>query len=616
MKPKIAKVVVGLPVDSPFDYRIGKDLQSRISVGQRVCVSFNRRNRVGFVIGFSQRSAFKPLKPILSLLDDGPALNEQSLKLAEAFSAYYGCSLGEAIETYLPPALRHDKLSASSPVLSKSVKKEISEKNRTTLVHDQTRTKRWPLIIERIQKVIKAKKSVIILVPEVSFIEEMVSILSKVFTCPIIVVDRKLTPKKELAQWEEIRSGKCSIVIGTRSAIFVPLPRLGLIVIDEEESDIYKQEQAPHYRVHEVAEMRSNIEQCHILFAGSVPSAETWEKAKRNKWEKVTFEADGHGKLQIVDMTNYNPGKTSILSFPLQNAMQKTLGEGGKVVLFLNRRGFSTRTHCQQCGFTIKCERCNVNLSYLYSKKTMVCRHCNFKSELPKMCPQCHGSYLRSTGTGIEKLESETSRYYPGARIHRYDSDSKVFPKNADIIITTQAIFRRHGRWTASLVGMLNFDAQMHHFDFRSGQKAFSLLVHLKQLAGEKLLVQTRMPDNYCIKAARTMNFNMFYREELKLRKELDLPPYRHLVALGMRGKHEDSVFELSKILFDQLADKNPKNIDISDPHPDVSPKLRDKYRFTILLKGRSVKSILTLIKSVLKGFRKKSTIITINVDP
>lgn len=246
----------------------------------------------------------------------------------------------------------------------------------------------------------------------------------------------------------------------------------------------------------------------------------------------------------------------------------------------------------------------------------MVCRLCNYKCELPKMCPQCSGAYLRSTGIGVEKLESEVSRLYPEAKVRRYDSGSEIFEKDADIIIATGAVFRQHEPWAASLAALLNFDDQIYHHDFRSGQKTFSLLVHLKQLAGETLLVQTRMADNYCLKAVKTMDFDRFYREELRLRRELQLPPYRNLVAVGLRGKKEQVVFEEGNELFELLKKQNLKGVDISDPHPDVNAKLRDQYRYTILLKGKSVKGILALIKSALKGFKKRNVIIVINVDP
>lgn len=611
-------MVVGLPVDGPFDYAVAKDFRGRIAVGQRVRVSFNRRDRVGFVVGAGQRSAFKELKPVLSLLDAGPVLDRRAFELAGALRDYYGCSLGEAIETCLPAALRCVRFSAGPAALPVQGRADTAAglKAEMILVHDQTRHKRWPFVIGYIQKILAGRRSVIFLVPEASFIGETAATLNQNLGCPVVVFERKLTPKKELAQWERIRGGGPAVIVGLRSAVFAPAPNLGLIVIDGEENGAYKQAQAPHYHVHEVAGMRAKIDRCAVMFVSSAPSAETWEKAKRGKWERMAFDADGEGKIQVIDMNNYNPGKTSILSFPLQNAIRKTLGDNGKIILFMNRLGFSTRTHCPQCGFTVKCERCNVHLTYLYSKKMMVCRHCRFKRPLPKTCPACEGPYLRSTGTGIEKLESETARLYPDARVQRYDSESTVFPKSADIVITTQAVFRRHDRRTVSLVAVLNFDAQMNRFDFRSGQKAFSLLVHLRQLAGERLMVQTRMTDNYCLKAAQAMDFDQFYRQELKLRRELGLPPYRHLVALGLRGAREESVFEQSKALFRHLEGHRPKGIEISDPHPDVTPKMRDKYRFTILLKGRSVKGILNFIKPALKGFRKRGVVITVNVDP
>jgi len=563
-----------------------------------------------------QKVLLKNLNPILSLLDDGPALDGKAFKLAKKFSDYYGCSLGEAIETFLPKALRHDRstLSYSAPI--KLSVKDNTVEIKPVLIHDQTRFKRWSTIIEEIQNVFKEGKCVIILTPEVSFIKETATIVQKALNCPIAIYDKKATPKNELEQWERIRKGEFQVIIGTRSAVFAPVADLGLIVIDEEENNAYKQGQSPHYHAHEVAHMRSRIDQCRIIYGSSLPSAEIWEKARRNKWKKIMFKDDRSMIVQIIDMTNYNPRKTSILSFPLQSSIQKTLEDKGTILLFMNRLGFSTRTQCQQCGFTIQCERCNVNLTYLYSKKTMACRHCNFKKQLPKMCPECKGSYLRSMGTGVEKLESEVARLYPMARIHHYDRQSKVFPKGADIIITTQAIFRRHDKWSVDLVALLNFDAQMYHIDFRSGQRAFSLLIHLRQLAKERLLIQTNMVENYCIKAIKSLDYNKFYREELKLRRGLDLPPFKHMVSIGLRGIKESTVFDQSNDLFNILEKSKVKSISISDPHPDVNPKLRDQYRFSILLKGKSVKKMLALIKSSLMGFRKKGVIMTINVDP
>ncbi|HBR14487.1 MAG TPA: primosomal protein N' [Candidatus Omnitrophica bacterium] len=632
MPLKIAQVVVGLPVDGPFDYAIGQEFLGRITLGMRVRVSFNRRPRVGYVVGLKEKSAFKRLNEIQAVLDSSPSLDQGALKLTKMVSAYYGCSWGEAIETALPVSLRQARpyeipaqLDQPGPALPGQV----------TLLHDISRHKRWPYILDGIEAVVKNNQSVIFLVPEVFLIDEVVARLSKNYDAGLLaVLDKKLTPKKEWEQWCRIKAGDCRIVIGSRSAIFAPAFHPGLIIIYDEEHGAYKQEQFPHYHVHEVARLRAGKDQCGILFVSSAPSAEMWEQARKKKWLKVTCPSERLSEMQIIDMTNYNPQKTSILSFPLQACIQKQLAARGKVVLFMNRIGFNTSTRCHQCGLTLKCQRCNVNLIYRYSEQMMVCRLCQFKMELPKFCPGCSGSYLRSTGTGIEKLESEVVRFYPQAKVSLYDKETADFPQEADIIIATQAIFKWYERIlpapvtsdgeeakekkaAVQLIAVMNFDAILNRFDFRSAQKAFSLLIHLRLLAEEKLLVQTRMADSYCLAAARHMDFQKFYKQELKLRKELRLPPYAHLIALRLRGPQEEVVFEQSKELFKKMEELKPQDLELSDPHPDVLPKLRDKFRYTIVLKGKSVKKMLDLAKAVLKGLgRKKSLIIKIDVDP
>jgi len=220
-------------------------------------------------------------------------------------------------------------------------------------------------------------------------------------------------------------------------------------------------------------------------------------------------------------------------------------------------------------------------------------------------------------GTGIEKLESEAARFYPAARIHCLDKETNSLPKRADLIIATQAILKWQHSFRPELIAVIDYDGALNHFDFRSGEKAFSLLVHLRNLAKEKLLIQTRMPDDYGLKALRKMDFNGFYRQELKFRKELSLPPYQYLIAIGLRADKEETVFELSNELFGRLETQRPKGVEISDPHPASLPKLRDQYRYTILLKAKQVKPILTFIKKVLKSLkRRKGVFISIDVDP
>ena len=618
MPPKIAKIVVGLPVEGPFDYSVPMEFRESIRVGQRVGVSFNRRVMVGFVVGFLEKSKFAKLNPILTFLDKQPSLNEKTLHLTKKFSDYYGCSWGEAIETYLPDMLRKKTLTdlPADPISASTGPAAPKEKN-SVLLHALDQEKAWAYLSEQIHNAVIQKKSVIILAPEIFMVDEIHARLKKSLSHPVCLIDRHLTAKQQFENWLKIKKGDFQIIVGTRSAVFAPAVDPGLIIIYDEENPAYKQEQSPFYRAHDVAAMRQALEGCRIIYASSAPSAEIWEKAKKQKWEKVTDEDEKKCQIQIADMTNYNPQKASFLSAPLQNQINQVLNKKGRVILFMNRRGFSTMTRCNQCGFTVKCPRCDINLTYMYSKKAMICPRCSYQTELPKICPRCQGDYLRSTGTGIERLESEVSRFYPAARIRHYDHETKALPDEADVLIATQAIVKYRNNLKADLIALVDFDSQLNHVDFRSAQKAFALLVHLRQMTRSSLLIQTRMADMYCLRAIKKMDFKGFYRQELKVRKQLGLPPYNHLVAIGLRGVDEPAVFEKSKELYEKLTQAGSEKIEVMDLHPDVIPKLRDKFRYEIVLKGPSVSGMLKITKSLLKDVRRRrGIIVTINVDP
>ena len=281
MKKKIAQVVFGLPLEGPFDYLIPEDGQAKISLGQRVYVSFQNRYKVGYVVGFRKQSPYPKLKTILTPLDNGPVLNAKALKLTKTFSDYYGCSWGEAIETSLPLALRRKQPMPFS--LPPQQKNSFVTKAEIVLCHDQGLTGRWPFLIQQIKENLGHQKGVIFLVPIVSLIKKIQKILQDKLDFSITVLDRQLTNKEERDQWRNILEGKVKMVIGTRSAIFTPVADLGLIIVYEEEHTSYKQEQSPFYHVREVALMRRKIEDCSLIFVSSYPSTEVWWQAKKKK---------------------------------------------------------------------------------------------------------------------------------------------------------------------------------------------------------------------------------------------------------------------------------------------------------------------------------------------
>jgi len=614
MSKKIAKVVVGLPLDESFDYEVPLEFQDAISLGSRVFIPFGKRRVIGFVVGFASKSRFKELKPLISLLDNIPSLDANTLKLTKEFSQYYGCSWGEAIQTSLPSALRRKKI---LPLSFDKAKKKASCKPETIFCHDKGTKKRWDFITGKIEEALGKEEGVIFLVPEIALVKKAKQILGQSLSTSVSVLDKKLSAKQELEEWMRLKERKSSVVVGTRSSVFAPVDNLGLIIVYEEENASYKQEQSPFYHVRDVVLMRVKIEGCSLLFMSSAPTAELWKMARKKNVIKKVFEEENRSEFQLIDLSNYKPRDKSSLSYPLQNDLYSELKQGGRVMLFLNRRGFSSITKCNQCGFSLKCERCNTNFSYLYSKKKLVCRHCGSKMDLPKVCPACNGSYLRSMGGGIEKVESDLARLIPGIKIAKYDGETAKVPSDANVIIATQAILKCLDKVNIDLIGVLDVDSELNRFDFRSAQRVFSLLVRLRQAARKKVVVQTYQMKNYALLAVRELNFEKFYRKELKLRKELGFPPFSHLVSVVLRGLKEDVVFEESNRLFEELKNKKDENMEILDPQPDVIHKLRDKYRFTIMLKGKKINSMLSLIKTVSRKFKKKyGIVITVNVDP
>ncbi|MDO8580251.1 MAG: primosomal protein N' [Candidatus Omnitrophota bacterium] len=614
----IAQIVVGLPIEGPFDYAIPASLRPTIAIGQRVSVIFNHRKKVGYVVGFKNKSAFRKLSSVLGVLDKQPALTPQALTLTKMVSECCGSSWGEAIETYLPKQLRNNKpLEDPNPLPAVTL---VDRRPDVTLIHDVSRTQSWPLMMDAISQTLAQKRSVIFLVPGAHFIKDVQAQCAKYpekITSLFLVYDKKPKPQQETDQWLKLRHSPPVVIVGTRSAVFAPLPSLGLIVVYEEENSSYKQEQVPHYHARDVALMRSQIEGADVLVVSAVPSAETWFLAQRKKWKRIGFPVDPSSAVTVVDMRQYNPRRHSILSFPLQTALQKTLEQNGKAILYFNRKGFSRITRCNQCGFTVSCPRCDIPLKYIFTRKKMVCSSCGHETDLPKICPACKGAYLRSMGTGIEKLESEVARLFPQARTGRYERESTTAPSQANVLIATQALLRLEDNWPADLVAVMNFDNELNHADFRSANRALSLLVHFRLWARQKLMIQTTMPDNDCVKTAKTLNFAAFYKRELKARKEVGLPPHTHLVALTLRGPDEQVLNEQSQQLYELLKKDAPSGVDISEPFSEGAPKLRDKYRLIIILKGKKTAGLLALAKKTMKKVRrKKGTVIGLDGNP
>lgn len=617
-----AKVVVGLPVEGPFDYCAPPSLYKKIKAGMRVRVEFRTKKILGYVVRLTRKTTIKNIKPILELIDDSPLLDKNMLSLTEEMSKYYGCSWGEAIDSALPKPLRNGrelpKPDAPS-LVSQSDAGFRGSNNEILLIHDLDKISRWEVYIQEIKDTLSNHKSAIILLPDKDSIAETMDLIKERVNCSCGVLYRQ--QDEELMQWSNIKNGKFNCIIGARSSIFAPVSNLGLVIIDEEQDTVYKQDQEPHYHAREIAFIRINIEKARLILGSTLPSLESFYLAKKGRLKYSLLPKKRElPEIKIINtqaLLTWFKDRKRILSGYLEDCINQALVAKGKILLVLNRSGFATFASCQNCGVILKCPRCNINLVYHFTESILSCHYCNFKMQPTYICTSCHSGYIRYVGCGTQKLESELSRIFPQARIKRIGSLKDIDIENTDIFISTKSIIKEK-EYNFDLIGVLSIDNSLNHIDFRSTEKTFALLAGLLGLTTKKIIIQTNLPNHYCFQAIEKKDFNMFYREELNIRKQLMFPPYQHLCLVKVRGRKEERAKEISNVLFTRLNNykKNKRSLKIISLSPGEPAKLRGNFYWQILIKSGNAKKITQFLKMHLKNFSHSGIIVTVDMDP
>ncbi|MDD2702621.1 MAG: primosomal protein N' [Candidatus Omnitrophica bacterium] len=612
-----AKIVLGLKVEGPFDYFVPGHLEEKIKPGSRALVSFGFRKKVvGFVAGISSKTVIRNLKPVLDVLDDVPLLSRKMLELAGELAAYYCCSPGEVIETALPEELRRPRRIALRPVQGAA---EFSrEPGPARLIHDISGIQRWEIYRKEVHSVLNNGGSVILLLPDVPAVVRAKEMFTGYFPPDVIEVLYRKQPR-ELEIWQRIKEGRARIVIGTRSAVFAPLQNTGLIIIDEEQDFVYKQDQVPHYHAREAAFMRCRLEKAGFILGSRSPSLESYYLVKQGaaRYEFLSRK-DSFPEIKISDMRNmplFELRKKSVFSRYLLDCIVATLKASGKTLLFLNRKGFATAAFCAVCGHVLKCGRCNSNLVYHYQTKELHCPYCTFAMPAPKLCPSCNSGYIKFSGIGTEKIESELARLVPQARIKRPTEHEALDVKGSDIVVASEGSIRS-AEINFDLIGVLSIDSSLNRIDFRAGEKTFGLLSELWRMTDKKIVIQTLLPHHYCFTALQAKNTDVFYEEELKQRKQLRLPPFCHIAHLKLRGAKEEKVKEVSQALFESLLKNKKAGVRVISVNPGQPSKLRGNYYRQILLGASSAVKIGRFLKPRLKSFKHSGIIVTVDVDP
>lgn len=517
-----------------------------------------------------------------------------------------------------------------------------NNENKEFLLYGVTGSGKTEIYLQLIQKITQKNKTAIVLVPEISLTPQMVErFIARFGQEKIAVLHSKLSIGERYDQWNKIKNGECKIVIGARSAIFAPIQNLGLIIIDEEHDSSYKSETNPRYNAKELAGYMAKKNNIPLVLGSATPDISTYYKAENNKIEmlKLTKRANESNlpKVDVIDLREeLANGNRSILSRKLYEEIEKNLKDKKQTILFLNRRGYSTFVMCRDCGYTVKCKNCNITMTYHIKTNKLKCHYCGHEEKNLTECPECHSKNIKYFGTGTQRLEEDINKIFPEATTIRMDIDTvtrknsheeilnKFKNDNIDILIGTQMVVKGHHFPNVTLVGVIAADSSLYIEDYRANERTFQILTQVAGRAGrEKLpgrvIIQTYNPDNFAIECSKKQNYDEFYETEIELRKQLKYPPFCDIISIGLTDTDNNKIKNVSERLYNNISRtiKNEKmDFNIYKPLPCPIDKIKNKYRWRIILKGKLNNKIIDIINKSIEQVNPKTTRIIVDTNP
>lgn len=497
----------------------------------------------------------------------------------------------------------------------------------TYLIHGITGSGKTLVYLALIEEMIKRGKQCIVLIPEIALTYQTLLRFYKRFGDRVSVMNSSLSQGERFDQCERARKGEIDVMIGPRSALFVPFPSLGMIVIDEEHEGSYISENAPRYHARETAEYLASLKKASLVLGSATPSLEAYYKAKKGEYRLFTMKNRKNGgelaNVRIVDLRQeLRKGNRSIFSSDLQELIRDRLRKKQQIMLFLNRRGYAGFVSCRSCGYVMKCPHCDVSLSQHIGGK-MVCHYCGYETVQPKRCPNCSSNYILGFKAGTQQIERQLYELFPGIRVLRMDGDTTKqkgsFEKilsafaegEADVLLGTQMIVKGHDFPNVTLVGVLAADLSLNDSDYRAGEKTFQLLTQAEGRAGRGTLpgeavIQTYRPEHYSIQQAAKQDYESFYEEEILYRELLEYPPAGHMLTILVVSKDE----KRCKGLAVRLAKEAGAYVHVIGPTPAAVSKVKDYYRYMIYLKSlkeESIRQAKERLEALLNGFELKT---------
>ncbi len=543
----------------------------------------------------------------------------------------------------------------SLPVLSNEQEKVFedisklseSEKGGVSLLYGVTGSGKTSVFMHLIKHTVDRGKGVIVMVPEISLTPQLVGKFTAIFGSEVAVFHSGLSLGERLDEYKRVKKGLARIAVGTRSAVFAPFVNLGLIIMDEEQEHTYKAENKPRFHARELAKFRCNYNNCTLLLSSATPDVCSFYYAQQGRYTLHTLKNRfGNATLPDVAVIDMNEelarGNTTGFSDYLLESLEENLKEGKQAILLLNRRGFNTFATCKSCKEVVTCPNCSISMTYHSANNRLMCHYCGYSVPFSDNCPSCHSKGLRLSGTGTQKAEQVLVDILPSARILRLDADS-VMAKNSherllsafgrgeyDILIGTQMVAKGLDFPNVTLVGVLNADQMLYSDDYRSFERAFSMLTQVVGRSGRgeaegKAIVQTFTPENPVIDLASQQDYDSFYADEILLRRGMIYPPFADLLLLGFVGEDKNKTIVCAKAFFAKLKARLDESlpdfpIRVLGPSPALVSKVSNKYRYKIIIKCRSTSAFRSVISSMLADFGKdrefKDVTVYADADP
>ncbi len=653
---KQVEILIPTAVDHGFDYAVPQGMA--LEAGDIVAVPLGRKAAVGVVWGEGKaKIPAEKLRPVVARYDF-PSLSKPMRQFID-WAAWYNCmSKGMVLKMALPIAgidkdgrikatvatinkktIKLAKLSAVQEAAAENLKNKLPNGFSVTLLDGVTGSGKTEVYFDVIAEALAADKNsqVLVLLPEIALSVQWLKRFEERFGFKPVIWNSEITPARRRVSWQAIAKGEARVVVGARSALFLPYPHLKLIVVDEEHDSSYKQEEGVIYNARDMAVARAQFEKLPVILVSATPSLESYYNARQGKYDEVLLPVR-HAEavlpdIEMIDMRREKLGGGNFISQVLRDALLGTIAQGHQAMLFLNRRGYAPLMLCRHCGHRFQCPDCTSWLVMHRTKPRLECHHCNFHMPIPDTCPACGAKdTLHACGPGVERVLEEVKTFMPEARVAVMTSDSMttykemsetindMIEKKIDLLIGTQMIAKGHHFADLGAVGVVDADLGLSGGDLRASERTYQLLHQLSGRAGRekirgKVYLQSFLPEHPVMKALISGDREAFLSAELQARKNASMPPFTRLAAIIVEGAKEEQVIQTAR----NLASRHSAlgTIHLLGPAPAPLYRLRNKYRMRLLLRAGREINLPDYVRGWLETVKIPSSVrVKIDIDP